>query len=240
MDRKSKLPHTCSDCTSREIGIFCHLSNPELEEISKHKISNTYKKGQTLFLQGNPTYGIFCISKGVVKIGHIGANGQESIIKIATDGDIVGVKCLYTEEYYTSTATIVEDSVICFLDKKYINKLVQEKPSIAGELILKLSKDLGAAEHKVNSMFQKNVRERLAELLLILKESFGDKDLTTGKIKLNIKLTRDEMAAMIGTASETLIRFMSELKNDGIIEQFGKTIIINREDELIKLANIED
>ena len=95
---------------------------------------------------------------------------------------------------------------------------------------------MGVAEKKLSSLHQKNVRERLAELLISLKASHGVKE--NGRWKLDIKLTREEMATMIGTANETLIRFMTEFKEAGIIEQEGKVIFIKDENELLNWANI--
>jgi CRP-like cAMP-binding protein len=95
---------------------------------------------------------------------------------------------------------------------------------------------MGHAENQLTSMHQKNVRSRLAELLLSLKATHGVKE--EDRWKINLKLTREEMATMIGTANETLIRFMSELKEDGVIEQEGKVIYIKDEDELFEIANI--
>jgi CRP-like cAMP-binding protein len=96
---------------------------------------------------------------------------------------------------------------------------------------------MGAAEERISSLHQKNVRERLAELLLILKESHGIKT-DSGSWRLDLKLTREEMATMIGTANETLIRFMTEFKNEGLIAQDGKVIYILKEEELINWADL--
>ena len=95
---------------------------------------------------------------------------------------------------------------------------------------------MGAAENKLTSLHQKNVRERLAELLLLLEQTHGE-DVEEGR-KLNIKLTREEMATMIGTANETLIRFISEFKDEGLIEQKGKTIILTNKEKLADWANL--
>ena len=104
-------------------------------------------------------------------------------------------------------------------------------------VIEKLSTDMGAAENKLSSLHQKNVRERLAELLLLLKESHGVIG-DDGRTLINLKLTREEMATMIGTANETLIRFISEFKEAGLIEQEGKKIFILNEKDLIEWANV--
>lgn len=236
MSKSSNLPHKCETCPSKGEGIFCDLADQGLEEVSQHKVVNSYKKGQTLFVQGNPPFGMYCISKGNIKITQVGADGKESIVRIATAGDVLGHRSLLTEQYYNATATALDESHVCFLDKKYIMKLIQEEPSVAGHIISKLGRDLGAAESRISSFSQKNVRERLAELLLLLKESHGVK--TDNGTLLDIKLTREEMASIIGTASETLIRFMSELKQEGLLAQEGKKIYITNEEALIDFAGV--
>ena len=228
---------SCENCASRGQGIFCELDKTPLKEISDNKVMNIYKKGHTIFHQGNPPFGLYCVNAGKIKISKIGNDGKESIIRIAHEGDVLGHRSLFSDETYNATATILEDAAICFIDKKFIYKAVQNHPSIALQLIQKLSKEMGAAESMTASMSQKNVRERLAELFLMLKQTYGVKE--NGKIRLNIKLTRDEMASMIGTASETVIRFISEFKDEGIIDQEGKTIFIIDEDKLMEFANIE-
>jgi CRP-like cAMP-binding protein len=233
---KKELPVDCEHCPSRESGIFCELKMPELQSVSQHKVTNTYKKGQTLFVQGNHPYGLFCISKGNIKLTKVGPDGKESIVRIITGGDILGHRSLFTEDNYGATATAMEDTEVCFIDKKYIIGVINNNPSVAMNIINKLSRDMGIAESKLTSLHQKNVRERLAELLLSLKISHGVKE---GKrIRIDMKLTREEMATMIGTANETLIRFMTEFKDAGIIEQEGKVIYIIDEEELLNWANI--
>ncbi|MEE2670908.1 MAG: Crp/Fnr family transcriptional regulator [Bdellovibrionota bacterium] len=226
----------CENCPSKGQGIFCQLEGMALHDVSDHKVVNSYKKGQTLFVQGNPPYGMYCVSTGNIKVTQVGEDGKESIVRIASAGDVLGHRSIFTDQFYNATATAVEDCTVCFLDKKYILKLVEQSPSVACNLIAKLGRDLGAAEKRISSFYQKNVRERLAELLLLLKESHGVEE--DGKIRLNIKLTREEMASIIGTASETLIRFMSELKQEGFIEQKGKVIYILDEPGLLDFANI--
>ena len=77
MSKKNPAPRICQDCPSKEKGIFCGLNDPDLMALSEHKIENTYKKGQTLFVEGNPSYGIYCVSKGNIKISKLGENGKE-------------------------------------------------------------------------------------------------------------------------------------------------------------------
>jgi len=227
----------CENCSSRSKGIFCELENSAIKEVSENKVMNIYKKGHTIFHQGNPPFGLYCVNSGKIKISKIGNDGKESIIRIASEGDVLGHRSLFSDELYNATATILEDAAVCFIDRKFIYKAIQSHPAIAIQLIQKLSKEMGAAESMTASLSQKNVRERLAELFLMLKQSYGIKE--QNRTRLDIKLTRDELAAMIGTASETVIRFISEFKDEGILEQEGKVIFIKDEEKLIEFANIQ-
>lgn len=95
---------------------------------------------------------------------------------------------------------------------------------------------MGIAEARSTSMVQKNVCERLAELLLSLMKAYGVQE--EGRWRLNIKLTREEIASIIGTANETVIRFISDFKHEGLIEQEGKTLYILDEKRLLQFANL--
>jgi len=233
------LKHTnvdCDKCESRGKGIFCELEKVALKNVSDSKVMNTYKKGHTIFFQGNPPFGLYCINSGKIKVSKIGPDGKESIIRIASNGDVLGHRSLFSHENYTATATVIEDAAICFIDKKFIYKAIHDEPSVALHLIEKLSHEMGTAEAKNASMSQKNVRERLAELFLMLRKSYGIEE--KGRIRLDIKLTREEIASMVGTANETVIRFISEFKDEGLIEQDGKTIYITDEERLLDFANL--
>lgn len=227
----------CESCECRDKGIFCDLEKIALSEVSDSKVMNSYKKGQTVFFQGNPSFGLYCVNKGKIKVSKIGPDGRESIVRIAGPGDVIGHRSLFSNENYTATATVIEDASICFMDKKYIHQALQKEPTVALNIIEKLSKEMGQAEARSAALSQKNVRERLAELFLILMKSYGIKE--TNRTRLDIKLTREEIASMIGTANETVIRFISEFKDEGMIEQEGKTIYVTDEDKLVEFANLD-
>lgn len=228
----------CENCGSREKGIFCDLEHAVLDDVSHHKVMNSYKKGQTIFYQGNPPFGLYCISTGKIKVSKIGGDGKESIVRIAGPGDVLGHRSLFSKENYTATATVLEDATVCFLDKNYILSSLKANPSVAMNMIEKLSKEMGAAEAKSAAMSQKNVRERLAELFLNFTKNYGIEE-ADGRIRLDIKLSRDEIASIVGTAHETIIRMISEFKEEGILEQEGKTIFITDEEKLLEFANLD-
>ena len=228
---------SCNQCPTKALGIFCDSNTEDLDKLSGSKITNLYKKGQTVFVQGNHPFGLYCIRTGNIKVTKTGPDGKESIVRICSGGDVLGQRSLFTDDFYSATATAVEDTTVCFFDKKVILDVMKDDPAVSMNLVHKLSRDMGIAEKKLASYHQKNVRERLAELLLSIKSTHGTQ-LEDGSWRLDIKLTREEMATMIGTANETLIRFISEFKEAGLIEQKGKIIHILNEEELLDWANL--
>lgn len=226
----------CENCNAKHKGIFCDLEELALADVSHNKVMNVYKKGHDIFLQGNPSLGLYCVNSGKIKITKTGLDGKESIVRIAGPGDVLGHRSLFSHENYTASATTIEETTICFIDKKFIFNALKREPSIALQLIQQLSREMGSAEAKSASLSQKSVKERLCELLLTLKNSFGIVE--GARTRLDIKLTREEMASMIGTSVETVIRFMTELKEQGMIEQEGKVIFVVNEPGLLEAANL--
>ena len=235
--RKTIQGVNCAECPAFKKSIFCELDQLRLKDLDIHKLHNVFKMGQNLMLEGNPPFGIFCIRNGNIKISKMSADGKDSIVRIASQGDVIGFRGIFSDQLNSFTATALEDSEVCFIDKKYILKLVEEQPTVACHLVSILGRNLENAENKIATFAKKNVRERVAEFLLLLKESHGIKD-ERGKWRLDLKLSREEMASIVGTATETLIRFISELKDEGIIEQDGKSILIRNEERLFEFANV--
>ncbi len=181
--------------------------------------------------------GLYCINSGKVKIYQCGFEGKEQIIRLAKDGDVIGYRALISGEGYSATATVIEDSKICMIPKEYFFELLQNNPDITRSVMKLLASELKEAESKITNLAQKPVIERLAEVLLMLKEYYGNEDEDNS---LNISITREEIANIVGTATETTIRLLSELKKDGILELSGKKIRIINFDSLLKLANLYD
>lgn len=236
----SKVSHNiqCENCPSKDSGIFCNLERMALQEVSQNKVMNTYKRGQTIFFQGNPPFGLYCISNGKIKVYKTGNDGKETILRIVGPGDVLGHRSLFSNENYNATATVIEDTQVCFIDKNFIHQALKKEPSIALNLIEKFSREMGTAEARSASISSKSTKERLAELLLSFNGSYGvaEKD---GRTRLNIKLSREEFASMVGAAQETVIRLFTDFKDEGVIEQEGKVIFITDKEKLLEIANLD-
>ncbi|MBL8007086.1 MAG: Crp/Fnr family transcriptional regulator [Ignavibacteria bacterium] len=236
MIKKFNSP-ACESCQVRVESVFCKLTDDELNSLSIQKHCNYYQKGQTIFSEGNKPFGLFCINKGKVKISQSGFEGKEQIIRLAKDGDILGYRALISGEGYSATATVIEDSKVCLIPKEVFFDLLQSNSEITKSVMKLLANELKDAESKITNLAQKPVIERLAEVILMLKEYYGYED---GESMLNITITREEIANIVGTATETTIRLLSELRKEGVIDLSGKKIKILNNNTLIKLANLYD
>lgn len=218
----------CEKCKTRCKSVFCDMGDKGLSELSDGKVTNVYKKGSTIFHHTYPTFGLYCMSSGKVKISKFGNNGKESIVRIAGPGDVIGHRSLFSTEHFSATATVIEEAKICFFNKNLIFKLLKEDKSLGINLIRRLTKEMGEAEATTAAMAQKDVSERLAGFFMNLLQSYGVEE--ENRTLINIRLTREEIASMIGTANETVIRSISKFKKIGILEQDEKKLyIINKE-----------
>ncbi len=230
-----RLRIACAECSSRGDSFFACLDHSELEKLEEGKSCIRYKKGQTLFYEGTRPMGIYCINSGKVKIYKLSSQGKEQIIHISKPGDFLGYRAILSEEFYSASATVLEDASICFIPKEEFQGLLHENSQFFNAIIKSICHDLGVMREKVADLAQKSVRERLAGSLLMLKETYGiDGDKST---LIDIALSREDLANIVGTATETVIRLLSEFKKDGLIELDGKKIRVIKPRELAKEAD---
>ncbi|MBU0505992.1 MAG: Crp/Fnr family transcriptional regulator [bacterium] len=226
----------CDQCDGLSNSLFNHLSPEDLALLDENKTCQVYKKGQIIFHEGNKPMGIYCVQEGSVKIYKTGVDGREQIVRMAKKGDFLGYRTLLGSDVYTAAGAAIVDAVICFIDKQVFFDVVKRNEKMLWLFIELLATELKAAENYIADMAQKTVRERLAEVLLLLKNKYGFH--TTERNVLNVTLTRDELASIVGTATETLIRHLSDFKDECVIEVKGRKIKILDLPKLIKIANI--
>ena len=222
----------CQQCIIREFSTLKSLTKEELKDISDHKDSLSFAKGDVLFTEGNVLNGVFCIKEGVCKLSRLSPNGKEQIVKFVKGGDMLGYRSVLSEEPVSLTVTALQDMKACFIPKKDIFDSLKENPKFSLDIMKTVCNDLKDANMSITNMAQKSVRERLADTLVFLKDTFGqDKEGF-----LNIILTREEYSSVIGTATESAIRLLSEFKKKQLISFEGKKVKITNEAELIKIA----
>jgi len=227
----------CNACEVRFTSVLNKASKEHIAQINLQKVCNVYRKGQIIFHEGAQPFGIFCVNSGKIKLSHLGDDGKEQIIRLLKTGDITGYRALLSGVRYAASAIVLEDAHVCFIPKDLFVNILKEDAGLAFEIMKLLSDELHRAELQLTHLAQKPVRERLAETLLFIKETYGyEEDGQT----LNIRFSREEIANLVGTATESIIRLLSEFKRDGLLELEGKRIKVIRPTELIRTANLQD
>lgn len=231
MDKKKEAP-VCELCNARIDNIFSGASKEELETLTANKTCYHFKRGETIFEEGQRPQGLFCIHEGKVKVYKLGDEGREQIVRLAKPGNVLGYRSLISGEAYKASASALENAAVCFIPAHTIYQMLEENPDISWRMMQIFSDDLKNAETRLTDFSQKPVRERLAQALLSLEEMYGEDD----RGYLNIYLTRQEWANYMGTTTETAIRTISEFNKEGLIEIKGKRIKIKNPDQLDMMA----
>jgi CRP-like cAMP-binding protein len=225
---------SCDSCIIRAYPLFRHLGPQELQEISLNKITETFKRGSIIYQEGNRMKGFYCVQKGIIKIYKTGIDGKEQIIRFAKPGDIIGYRSVVSNEPACTTTEVLEESILCHIPAEILINLIQSNGNFAVEMMKLTCKELGEANSYITDIAQKTVKERLAEILIQLNEEFGED--SQGVLK--VSLTREELSNIVGTATESIIRLLSEFKNLGYIELNGRKIKILDKPGLKYIANI--
>lgn len=214
--------------------ILKNFTKEELTELSHEKRIISYKKGDIIIEEGATPKGIYYMDKGTAKMSKLGFNGKEQILKFAKKGDIVGYRSILSKQPFGASAIAMENTEVCFIPEKFFLRVLEFHPKLAFDVLRRISEDLGDSAQTITFLAQKTVRERLAEVLLLLEKKLG----TDKEEFINISLTREEMANLIGTATESAIRLISEFKADELIEVDGRRIKILDHQKLIKLGHV--
>lgn len=208
----------CEQCIVRQFSSIKALTKDQLIQMSNCKTSYTIKKGQPIFEEGETLNGLFCIKDGVCKLSKLSANGKDQIIKLVKAGELLGQRSMISEESANLSAVALEDMEVCFVPKNEILHFFNHNNDFSMNVMRNICGDLKDADNHMVDMAQKNVKQRLAETLLYLEENFGKNN----DESIRIQLSREELAGMIGTATESCIRLLSEFNKKGMISLSGK------------------
>lgn len=228
----------CSTCEARLETVLRDVDATGLTAIESTKACNFYKKGEVIFAEGNSPTGLYCVHQGKIRVYKTGDEGRDHIVRFAKAGDVVGYRSLVSGDHYSVSAAALEDSVVCCIPRKDFLDLLSADGRLSMRVIELLSGELQRAEQQIVNLAQKPVRERLAETLLVLKNVYGT--VNGDDSALNIQLSREELASVVGTATETLVRGLAELKRANLIATDKRKIHILDVDGLAQAGNLHD
>lgn len=218
----------CEHCIVRQFNSLKTLTRDELVRVSACKTSKVIKKGDIIFKEGDALNGIYCIREGVCKLTKLSENGKEQVVKLSVKGGMMGQRSLVSGEHSNLTAVAINDMQICFIPKQEILIDLQKNVAFSMDVLKRMAQDLRESDDSIVNMAQKTVKQRLAQTLLYVERNFA----TDQEGYLALTLSRDDYASIVGTATESAIRILSQFKKAGLISTKGKQIRIENEYDL--------
>lgn len=224
----------CECCASRANSIFHNLLSEELQHFICCKSVHIFEKHQVLFYEGKPSLCLYLLCSGKVKLIRSSRFGQQQIIKIVQPGEIIGHELFLRDGFHALTCEVMERSQICIIEKKTLLDIFRRKPEVAINMVESLSRQMEELEHKLSGLTFKKAEARIAEVLVGLTLTYGKK--TSEGVLIDIPLKREEIAEMSGTSLETVVRFISRMKDKSVLLVRGKEIVVRDGDTLSKLV----
>lgn len=210
----------CEQCIIKQFNSLKSLTKDELVRISSCKTSKTIKKGEVIFEEGEVLNGVYCVKDGICKLSKLSENGKDQIVKMVVKGQLLGQRSLISDESSNLQAVALNDMEVCFIPKSEIIADLQKNPKFSFDVLKDMAHDLKEADDIIVNMAQKSVRQRLAEALIYIHQSFGVNPDGT----LSVLLSREDYANIVGTATESAIRVLSQFKKEKLISTVGKYI----------------
>ena len=211
----------CKSCSNANCFIKQYCSAEWIEKIEQKKFQTVYRQNQNIVNENTPVLGLFFIQTGKVKVFSSGLNGRPQIVRFANDGHILGHRG-FANDVYPISATAMEDSFICFIENDPLYEMFMENPKFVIGLMEFYSRELRKVENRLKNVAQMNMREKIADALLMVIENFG----LTKQKELNVLIRREDIANTAGTTAEQVVRQLTEFEKEKLIAKRGRKISV--------------
>ena len=212
----------------KKISLFSTLSDAEIKEISPYLISSSAKKKDVIFSEGDPSEWFYIVTEGKVKITKLSQDGKEIILEVIRPADFFGGLAVIRGFPYPANAVAMEDTKLLKISRSGLMRIVDRFPNLMYCMAQQVGDRMKESHETLKNIALERVEARIASLLLKLADKTGRK--ADDGIVIDMKLTKQDIAEMVGTTVETSIRTMSKLKKMGILaDKDGRILIKNHE-----------
>lgn len=225
----------CEGCSALGDSCIAEFSKQNLDEFRACGVTAIYRRRQVIFHEGMPALGLYILCHGAVKLYQSDNLGRDCIVEIAGSNQVLGELPLDPLEPYSVSAEALTDSQICYMPRERLLEFIQRHPMTAVRLIGTLSQSLSAARRKVCGFGPKGAESRLADLLVQLASTVGERSRARARA-VTLGYSRREIAEMIGVSTETAIRLLGRLKQKDLIATDRRRLIIGDLEKLARLA----
>ena len=218
----------------RAVSIFNTLTPADAKEISPYLIPLKIKKKETIFSEGDPSEWLYIVNKGKVKITKLSQDGKEIILEIIQPVEFFGGIAVVRGFPYPANAVAMEDSEIYKLSRKHLLSIMDRFPNLMYCMAMNIGDRIKGSHETLKSIALEKVESRIASLLIKLSDKAGEK--TSDGTIITMKLTKQDIAEMVGTTVETSIRTMSKLTKAGLVASKSGKILIKDLEKLKSLT----
>ncbi len=194
---------------------------------------NKYKKKQTIYSEGNHPNRLYYILKGKVKAYKTNEDGKELVTDLFSSGDFLGHVALLEGSAYKDTAEALEETEIAIIPSEDFDELINKNVEVARKFIQLLAKNISEKEAHLLGLAYNSLRKKVADALLLLQKKYQERK----DDKFVIDISRESLATIAGTATESLIRTLSDFRNEKLIDIKNGTITILNQKKLERLLN---
>lgn len=217
---------SCQNCPIWKKSLFKDLNIDLVKWLENNKTSNNYQKGDYIFLQGSAVTGLFCHADGLSKVSQRDLKDNVRFSRLVFPADTSGHRSIFIEHNYKgSNEVISEELSACFISKEAVSNLMNHDTLFAKNLIIRIAQDLSNLEEEQAFLREKTVRGRLALFIYRLTENYGEA-IDEGQSLIKTAISKRDIAKLLLVANETVIRLMTELKNEKIIDYYKKKILV--------------
>ena len=208
----------------RRIPVLEDLDPADLAMIDRVTTERRIDRGATVFTEGEPGEGFHFIRSGKVKVIKLAADGREHILNILGPGEVFAEVLLFNDAPYPATVVAVEDSLVGVIRNRELEALLVQQPRLAVHIIRVMSKKLLYIQSKVKTFALADSQAKIAQTLEYLLERYGRQ---TGRgVEVALEINRQDIANMAGTTRETVSRVFRTLKDDGVLEDDERRIVV--------------
>jgi CRP/FNR family transcriptional regulator len=233
-----EIQHKCEDCDHRAEDFFCDMHSSNLRIVESLKITNAYPKGTTLFMEGQPSNGVYVLCQGKVKLSTSSKDGKIIILHIAEPGEVLGLSAAVSNAIHNATAEVIEPCQVNFVRNEDFLEFLRKNTEACFSALRQLSRDYNVAYLQICSLGLSNsVADKLARLFLGWCKATADDG---SSVRLKMAYTHEEIAEMIGTSRETVTRLLKAFKDKNLISLKGSDLIIHDRGKLASEMDISD
>lgn len=220
-----RIQHKCCDCHLQTENFFCDLPQPDLQIFESLKITNAYPKDSTLFMEGQPSNGIYMLCQGRIKLSTCSRDGKVIILRVAEAGEVLGLSETVSGAGYKATAEVVEPCQVNFVRKDDFLRFLKQNPVACFSAMKHLSHKYHTAYMQIRSFgLSHNAGEKLAKLMLEWCKAHQN---GSSSVSMKMPYTHAEMAEMIGTSRETVTRLLKDFRDRKLISLKGSDLVIH-------------